>query len=63
MAIKTMCLRHVWRTVSDGDQQLKVLALQQWYMAEGWEHPDYVEAGGYWQDVEISLAESNDGPC
>lgn len=27
--------------------------LQQWFEAEGWEHADYVAAGGYWEDVPI----------
>lgn len=62
MATKTMHLRHVWRTVNDGNQELKVLALQQWYEAEGWEHPDYVKVGGFWEDVEISLVEPDKGP-
>lgn len=25
--------------------------LQQWQEAEGWEHDDYVRAGGMWEDV------------
>jgi len=29
--------------------------LQQWHEAEGWEHDDYVSAGGEWQDVETVI--------
>lgn len=39
----------------------KVRILQQWYAAEGWEHPDLVKAGGQWEDVRLQ-AETDEGP-
>jgi len=32
--------------------------LQQWYECEGHEHPDYLKAGGEWEDVEIVYADT-----
>lgn len=58
MAEKTMDLRHVWRVANDGNGDVKVLALQQWHKAEGWEHEDIVKDGGYWEDVEIYASTS-----
>lgn len=49
----TMKLRHVWRTINDGNEDVKVLALQQWVEADGDDGDDICEAGGYWVDVEI----------
>lgn len=25
--------------------------LQQWFVVEGWEHQDYIDEGGVWEDV------------
>jgi hypothetical protein len=61
MAIKTMNLRHVWRTVNDCNEDLKVLVLQQWHKAEGSENEDYVN-GGFWKDVDISSCEEPTPP-
>ena len=58
----TCNLRHVWRTVSEGNGEIRLLALQQWWEAEGWENDDTLAAGGEWQDVEISRNESSDAP-
>lgn len=32
--------------------------LQQWWDVEGWEHDDYMEAGGEWRDVELEVGNS-----
>lgn len=57
-----MKLRHVWREVSDGNQTLKVLALQYYIPAEpGW-HQDLIVQGGYWEDVEICTTETDNFP-
>lgn len=29
--------------------------LQQWHEVEGWEHDDYLAAGGEWRDVETEF--------
>lgn len=55
--------RHVWRDISDGNRDVKVLALQIWIPAEGWEHEDIIANGGYWHDVEVSIAEPDDNPA
>ena len=60
--ILTAHLRHVWRTLNDGNGEHRVLALQQWEAAEGWEHESYVKNGGRWEDVEISTREPVEGP-
>jgi hypothetical protein len=60
MALTTQ-LRQVWRTLNDGNGDVKVLSLQQWYEAEGWEHPDIVTNGGYWEDVPVSSTEPEQG--
>lgn len=53
----TLSFRHVWRTVNDGTEDVKVLALQQWWL---FFHDD--DTQGMWEDVEISLNEPNQGP-
>ena len=37
------------------------LVLQQWFMAEGWEHETIVENSGYWEDVPV-LPETDTPP-
>ena len=37
-------LRHVWREINDGNRDIKVLAIKQWWQGE---------SGGEWIDVEI----------
>jgi len=62
MSLATTQLRHVWRDHSDGNATLRVLALQQWFEAEGWEHEDIVKQGGYWQDVPVVMREDKTFP-
>ncbi len=57
MSTSTTQLRHVWRDVSTGDGIVRVLGLQQWQEADGWEHPDIVAQGGYWEDIEVVTVE------
>jgi len=58
----TLHFRHVWRLLSDGNSELKVLTLQQWFECEGWENPIFLSKGGQWQDVEVSHKEGKEGP-
>lgn len=60
----TLDFRHVWRNESDGNGEQKVLALQQWYKVEGWEHDDYLAQGGEWRDIPIvsGVKETKDNP-
>jgi hypothetical protein len=59
MAKATMTLRHVWRELNDGNTTQKVLTLQQFYEAEGWEYEDWrkfddsVNMYGHWEDVQV----------
>lgn len=59
MSKKTLEFRHVFRTVNDGNSDIKVLALQQFNEAEGWEHRKYrqydeaLDMYGVWEDIEI----------
>lgn len=50
-------LRQVWRETNDGNGDIKVLGLQVWRPAEGWEHEDIVKKGGYWEEVPISTSD------
>ena len=56
MTIATNQFRQVWRTLNDGDGNVKVLLLQQWHETEGWEHPDIAKHAGYWINVPIARA-------
>lgn len=51
----TARLRFIWRSdkvVLNGEEfDNHQRILQQWWEAEGWEHPDTVSAGGRWEDV------------
>jgi hypothetical protein len=56
----TLSFRHVWRTINDGNEDVKVLMLQQWHQVEGWEHIAWLDPRGEWKDVEISTQEPKD---
>jgi hypothetical protein len=56
MTIATTQFRQVWRTLNDGNEDVKVLLLQQWHETEGWEHPEVAKYAGYWMDVSIATA-------
>ena len=49
-------LRHVWRTINDGNGDIKVLALQQWFVFK------FEMENGEWRDVEITIRESDEPP-
>jgi len=58
----TLTFRHVWRILNDGNGEIKVLTLQQWYKNEGWEHSRFDVDGGSWEDIEVSIKEPSKGP-
>lgn len=42
-----------YKTADGGPAFQTYRVLQQWWDAEGWEHPDYVKQGGEWRDVPL----------
>lgn len=54
MTIATNQFRQVWRTLNDGNEDVKVLLLQQWHLTEGWEHPNIAKHVGFWMDVPLA---------
>jgi hypothetical protein len=60
-----MHLRHVWRELNDGNGDVKVLALQQFNVADDWEDEAWrqrqfdkqVQAYGFWEDIPVDNKE------
>jgi hypothetical protein len=58
----TNCIRHVWREINDGNQTIKVLALQQWFISKNWKPSDHLNDRGEWRDVPIIINETTSPP-
>ena len=58
----TNYFRHVFRQISDGNWEHKVLALQQWFQSEGWEPNEVVKVGGRWEDIPFVTIEEGTPP-
>lgn len=56
----SLSLRHVWRTVSDGNCEHRVLALQVWRPYQPHFHERWMKPKGFWEDVEIVANEEGD---
>ena len=49
----TATLRHVWRDINDGNEDLKVLIVQQWIYRDINDDPNH----GFWKDLEVTTEE------